>query len=401
MQNKKLKKHVFIDGDFSMDINVSEEERTVYMNQTEISRFLGIGKWIVSRSITKIYDLQMGQVAENAQNCNKVFPTVSKLFDLETIKEIGQKYNPERLEKLENWLYNLFPENNIDIIDGDYEIVRYNQDNLNVPIRFDYEEETLWMTPKEMSFLFDTTERNINIHMANIFEDEELTDYSIGKESFLMGQTGQKYKVMLYNLDMILAVGYRVRSAKAVQFRKWASSVLKKHFRDSYYGQKDSHYLPTPLKEIDERLTTIERRLERVDPKNIIYYRNNSFDAYVFITILFSTAKNELFIIDPYADENIISALKTVKDGVKVLIVEGNKSHITQQELDIYHRSHPNVEIKLIEAFDEHDRFIFVDRKTGYMLGASMNTMGYHDFHASEIDDTNYIKQIIKKYIDD
>ena len=399
MLKNNLKPYTFIDGDFSMEINVSEEERTIYMSQKEIAIFLNIDRTTVTKYIRKINGLQMGQCDELLQKCIISSHGSATLYNLEIIKEIGQKYNPERIEKLEKWLYDLLPENELEVIDGDYEIVRYNRDNLDMPIRFDYKEETLYMTPKEMSNLFDTTERNIYLHMANIFKDEELSEYSIVKESFSVGQTGQKYKITLYNFDMILAVGYRVRSAKAVQFRKWASSVIKQYLRESYYGKQEQYLPVTRLQEMDNRLTEVERRLNKVDPKNIVFFRNVTFDAYKFLVLQFSTAKKEIFVIDVYADEFLISALKVVQDGVKVIIVAGKKSHITSEELEIYHRSHPNVEITILEEIDEHDRHVFIDRKTGFMLGASMNTFGFHDTHVVEIADSEYIKQIIGKYI--
>ena len=396
--NINLTKHTFIDGDFLMDINVSEEEKTIYMSQKEMAIFLGISQGTISRNISKIDFSKWDTYAKTLHFCTYVHKHDTEYYSLEVIKEIGQKYNPERLEKLEKWLDEIVSENQYDIIDGDYEIIRYNQDNLNIQARVDSKEETLWMTPKEMSNLFDTTERNIYTHMDNIFEDEELSEYSIVKESFIMGQTGQKYKVTLYNLDMILAVGYRVRSSKAVQFRKWASRVLKRYFYESYYGKQDNALVAPQLKNINDRLEEVERRLDKVDPKSIIFYRNVSFDAHVFLTIKFSNARKEIFIIDVYADEHIISALNAVQDGVKIIIVVGNKSHISQADLEVFHRSHPNVEIKLIDAVDEHDRHIFIDRKVGYLLGASINSIGFHDFHVSEITDTNYIKQVIGKY---
>ena len=399
MKIKELSKHTFIDGDFSMEINVSEEERTIYMSQNKVAILFGIGGGTVSKFIKKLANSKWDSVSKSEQNGNKVFPSVSTELDFEIIKEIGQKYNPERLEKLENWLYDLLPENKFEIIDGDYEIVRYNQDNLDIPIKFDYNDETLYMTTKEMSNLFDTTERNIYLHMANIFEDKELSEYSIVKESFSVGQTGQKYKITLYNFDMILAVGYRVRSAKAVQFRKWASSVIKQYLRESYYGKQEQYLPVTRLQEMDNRLTEVEKRLNKVDPKNIVFFRNVTFDAYKFLVLQFSTAKKEILVIDVYADEFLISALKAVQDGVKVIIVAGKKSHITSEELEIYHRSHPNVEITILEEIDEHDRHVFIDRKTGFMLGASMNTFGFHDTHVVEITDSDYIKQTIGKYI--
>ena len=229
MLKNNLKTYTFIDGDFSMEINVSEEERTIYMSQKEISKFLNISKWIVSRSVAKINDFQMGQVAENVPNVQLSVPRVAKLFDLEIIKEIGQKYNPERLEKLENWLYDLFPENDIDIIDGDYEIVRYNQDNLNIPVRIDKATNSLWMTQNEIADLFETTRQDISHHIQNLFEDKELENEGMRKYYLHMLSHGRKYETAIYSIDVVLIIGYRVRTKNAINFRRWANDVLKSY----------------------------------------------------------------------------------------------------------------------------------------------------------------------------
>ena len=399
MTKNNLKPYTFIDGDFSMEINVSEEERTIYMSQKEIAKLFEISQGTISRNIKNIDFSKWDTYAKTLHFCIYVNKHDTEFYSLEIIKEIGQKYNPERIEKLEKWLHDLLSENELEIIDGDYEIVRYNQDKLDIPIRFDYKEETLYMTPKEMSNLFDTTERNIYLHMANIFEDEELSEYSIVKESFSVGQTGQKYKITLYNFDMILAVGYRVRSAKAVQFRKWASSVIKKHLHDSYYGIQERYFPSIPYQESNNQLPKTNKQLDRIEPKNIVFSRNESSAAFDYFVLQFSTARKEIFIIDVYADRFLISALKEVPDGVKVIIVVGKKNHITTEELEIYHRWHPNVEITIIQEIDEHDRHIFIDRKYGFMLGASLNALGMYDSHYAVINDRKYIKQIIGKYI--
>lgn len=86
---------------------------------------------------------------------------------------------------------------------------------------------TVWLTQLEMAELFDATKQNISLHLKNIFDDLELTQDAVVKESLTTAADGKKYQTQLYNLDAILAVGYRVRSPRGVQFRRWASTVLK------------------------------------------------------------------------------------------------------------------------------------------------------------------------------
>ena len=91
------------------------------------------------------------------------------------------------------------------------------------------QEQTVWLTQLEMAELFDATKQNISLHLKNIFEDGELDADSVVKESLTAAADGKRYQTQLYNLDAILAVGYRVRSPRGVQFRRWASTILKEY----------------------------------------------------------------------------------------------------------------------------------------------------------------------------
>ena len=200
MPDNILKPYTFIDGDFSMEINVSEEEKTIYMSQKEISKFLNVNKGTISRNIKKIDFSKWDTVAENAKICIESATGATDYYNLEIIKEIGQKYNPERLEKLETWLYELLPESELEIIDSNYEIVRYNQDNLDVPVRLDKTTNSLWMTQKEMSNLFETTIQNVGQHISNVFEEKELEISSVVKKNFITASDGKHMKLLSITL---------------------------------------------------------------------------------------------------------------------------------------------------------------------------------------------------------
>lgn len=93
---------------------------------------------------------------------------------------------------------------------------------------------TVWLTQLQMSELFDATKQNISLHLKNIFDDNELDVDSVVKESLTTATDGKSYRTQLYNLEAILAVGYRVRSPRGVQFRRWASTVLKEYLSKGF-----------------------------------------------------------------------------------------------------------------------------------------------------------------------
>jgi hypothetical protein len=107
------------------------------------------------------------------------------------------------------------------------DLILYTTEDGRSQIKLRAQEQTVWLTRLEMAALFETTKQNISLHLKNLFEDSELDESSVVKDSLTTAADGKRYQTLLYNLDAILAVGYRVRSPRGVQFRRWASTVLK------------------------------------------------------------------------------------------------------------------------------------------------------------------------------
>lgn len=109
------------------------------------------------------------------------------------------------------------------------EIILYQSEGANVPVQVRYMNETLWMPQREIADLFGTSKQTISYHMGNIFGDGELDKESVVKEILTTASDGKNYRVMFYNLDAIIAVGYRVNSMQATRFRQWATATLKEY----------------------------------------------------------------------------------------------------------------------------------------------------------------------------
>ena len=121
--------------------------------------------------------------------------------------------------------------NNIESSTG--EIVMYQPDE-TIRLEVRVENETVWLTQQQMAELFQTTRNNITLHIGNIFKEGELIDSSVRKESLLTAADGKKYKTKLYNLDVIISVGYRVKSIRGTKFRQWAINILKQYLLKGY-----------------------------------------------------------------------------------------------------------------------------------------------------------------------
>jgi hypothetical protein len=109
------------------------------------------------------------------------------------------------------------------------ELILYQTEDGKAEISLQAIEGTVWLTQMEISELFDTSKQNISLHLKNLFEDNELAEDSVVKEYLITATDGKRYKTNLYNLDAILAIGFRVRSPRGTQFRRWANTVLKEY----------------------------------------------------------------------------------------------------------------------------------------------------------------------------
>ena len=123
---------------------------------------------------------------------------------------------------------------NNDLIENNNEIIIYTTDDGQVDIEVRLEDENVWLTQNSMAELFDTTKQNISLHIKNIFDEKELDENSVVKENLTTAKDGKKYKTKFYNLDLIISVGYRVKSVRGTQFRIWANKLIKEYLIKGY-----------------------------------------------------------------------------------------------------------------------------------------------------------------------
>jgi len=114
------------------------------------------------------------------------------------------------------------------------QLILYTTEDGQSRIQLRAKDQTVWLTQLEMAELFNATKQNISLHLKNLFEEGELDEQSVVKESLSTAADGKHYRTRLYNLDAILAVGYRVRSPRGTQFRRWATTVLSEYLRKGF-----------------------------------------------------------------------------------------------------------------------------------------------------------------------
>ena len=268
------------------------------------------------------------------------------------------------------------------------EIILYQPDN-EVKLEVRLEEETVWLTQAQMAELFQTSKQNVSLHTNNIFKEKELSPNSVVKESLTTAADGKKYRVKYYNLDVIISVGYRVKSIRGTQFRQWANKVLKDYLLRG-------HAINYRLEQIDTRLQKHERQIEdltdKVDffvrtslpPVEGIFHDGQIFDAYKFATDLIRSAKTSLLLIDNYVDESVLLMLSKRNAGVKADIYTQAVSRQLQLDVQKHNSQYPPIGIHTYRKC--HDRFLIIDGTDIYHIGASLKDLGKKMFAFSRLE---------------
>lgn len=263
------------------------------------------------------------------------------------------------------------------------EIILYQPDE-TVKLEVRMEDETVWLTQAQMVELFCSTKQNISLHINNIFKEGELAEKATVKEYLTVrteGNRNVKRKITCYNLDVIISVGYRVKSVRGTQFRIWANSVLKEYLLKGY--------------SINRRLSELEKTValhsEKIDffvrtslpPVEGIFYDGQIFDAYKFATDLIKSAKKSLVLIDNYVDESVLLMLSKRNPGVSATVYTQRITPQLQLDLDKHNDQYPPINMRTYR--NGHDRFLIIDDREVYHIGASLKDLGKKIFAFSRL----------------
>jgi hypothetical protein len=260
-------------------------------------------------------------------------------------------------------------------------IIIYQPEDLITSFEVRIEEETVWLTQAQMADLFQTTRNNITIHIGNIFKEKELEEISVGKDSLLAARDGKKYHTKFYNLDVIISVGYRVKSQRGTQFRIWANRVLREFLLKGHVLNQRVDRIESKLIDHDQKFDMLIKT--NLPPSEGIFYDGQIFDAYAFVANLIKSAKKSIILIDNYVDETVLVLLSKRSDKVSAMIYTKNISKQLGLDLKKHNEQYPSVEIR--EFTKSHDRFLIIDEKTIYHIGASLKDLGRKWFAFSRI----------------
>ncbi len=270
------------------------------------------------------------------------------------------------------------------------EIVLYQpNDTIHLEVRM--ADETVWLTQAQLVELYQSSKANISEHIRHIFEEGELDENSVVRNFRITAADGKSYNTKFYNLDMIISLGYRVKSMIATRFRRWANRVLKDYLLKGYVVNQRIERLENRVSKTEEKIDFFVRTA--LPPAEGIFFNGQIFDAYTFVCDLIRSAKKQIILFDNYIDDSVLKMLDKHGDGVEVRIL--TKSISPQLQLDIDKHNSQYSPIRLEVFTNSHDRFLCID-DTVYHIGASLKDLGkkWFAFSKMEIDTESLMKKL-------
>ena len=253
------------------------------------------------------------------------------------------------------------------------EIVLYQPDNsINLEVRI--AQETVWLSQSQMAELFGTQRQAITKHLKSIFDSKELTREATSSILELLRKEGNRFvkrQVELFNLDVIISIGYRVNTTRGILFRQWANRVLKEYLLKGYSVNYRLERLEQRVSKTEEKIDFFVRTA--LPPQQGIFFDGQVFDAYRFVADLIRKAKKSIVLIDNYVDDSVLSILDKRKDKVSATIYTSKISSQLQLDINKHNSQYPLIDVKQFNK--AHDRFLLIDNEV-YHIGASIKDLG-------------------------
>ena len=281
-------------------------------------------------------------------------------------------------------------DNNIQPVADDSQIVLYQPDD-SIRLEVKLDQDTVWLTQAQMTELFRTTRNNITMHIRNIFKEKELDEKSVCKESLHTAADGKRYRTKIYNLDVIISVGYRVKSPIGTRFRQWANAVIKQYLLQGYSVNR---HLIALQENMDKRMTRIEdtqaKQQQQLDffirtstpPAEMVFFEGDFYTARVALENLVRTANHRVIIIDGYVSSLTLSVLDVRKPEVSAIVYTAGVGQGMQRLMGEHDRLFPDNHIDIRKWSNEsHDLWLIIDDSL-YHCGHSLNANGGHKISA-------------------
>ena len=283
-------------------------------------------------------------------------------------------------------------DNNIQPVADDSQIVLYQPDeSISLHVKIDGAFKTVWLSLDQMAELFGRDRSVIGKHVRTIFKEGELQKESVWAKFAYTASDGKTYQVDYYNLDVIISVGYRVKSVQGTKFRIWATSILRQYLLQGYSVNR---HLIALQENMDKRMTHIEdiqaKQQQQLDffirtstpPAEMVFFEGDFYTARVALENLVRTANHRVIIIDGYVSSLTLSVLDVRKSNVTATIYTVGVGQGMQRLMEEHDRLFPDNHIDIRKWRNEsHDRWLIIDDSL-YHCGHSLNANGGHKISA-------------------
>ena len=277
-------------------------------------------------------------------------------------------------------------EKDVQVTSGENQIVVY-QPNETIRLDVRLENETMWLTQAQLCELFQRDVSVISRHIKNVFAEGELE-----KESNLhfLQIANSDRPVAMYSLDVIISVGYRVKSVIGTRFRQWANKVLKEYILHGYAINDRIERLEQKVLKHDEQINLVLQTA--LPPIQGVFYDGQLWDARALVLQLIARAKRSLILIDNWATPEVLDFFARKHAGVKVTIFTSehyDRKHVPHHKISdadalAFSKQYPKLTIRYNELF--HDRFLIIDDRELYLIGASLKDIGGKCFGFTKMD---------------
>ena len=284
-----------------------------------------------------------------------------------------------------------------------YEIIKFEDGDFILNVNISPNEETVWLSLDDMGMLFERDRSVIGKHVKNILK-EETFDLQVWAKFARTGNDGKIYYVDYYNLDVIISVGYRVKSQRGVLFRRWANKILKQFLLNGYainetrcLAHSDNIIkMNNIIESMNTRMDNFELRLDSITSttyfKDKIFYDGQLYEGYSFIKNLFKKATNRIIIIDSYLDYSVLEMMMDININITIYIA--SHTPLSNREISLFQANHT---LNVIRTNSYHDRFIIIDSQL-YNIGSSIKDIGKKISHISKLESI-CIDELLNRYI--
>lgn len=268
------------------------------------------------------------------------------------------------------------------------EIILYRPNELAEHIEDRLEDETVWLNRQQLTILLGRDVKTIGKHINNVFEDGELQKSStVANFATVQNEGGRtiERQIEYYNLDVIISVGYRVKSKQGTQFRIWATNVLRDYLLKGYALNQRMNRIENNMDHLIKKVDTISLHISsHLIPNQGVFFEGQVFDAYELASRIIRSAKSDIILIDNYIDESTLTHLTKKTKEVKLFLL--TKTISDQLALDVKKANEQYGHIEIKSFAKSHDRFLIIDNSEVYHLGASLKDLGKKWFAFSKMD---------------